>query len=100
MSDGGTGSLRFLGLSESAPMRRMIRRIVNYSVIKDNWFVISGTNAKGFEFYHKLFVGEDDGRWYIDFDFTYLNSERDKYDPICSRIAHSFVPNLPGEHDH
>src|SRR6266403_47220 len=100
MSDGGTGSLRFLGLSESAPMRRMIRRIVNYSVIKDNWFVISGTNAKGFEFYLKLFVDEDqDGRWYIDFDFTYPNSEREKYDPICSRLARSFTL-LKGEHDH
>ena len=74
--------------------------VVNYSVIKDNWFVISGTNDRGFEFYHKLFVGEDqDGHWYIDFDFTYPNSEREKYDPICSRLARSFTI-LPGEHDH
>jgi hypothetical protein len=73
--------------------------IVNYSIIKDNWFVISGTNAKGFEFYHKLFVGEDDGRWYIDFDFTYPNSERERYDPICSPLARSFTI-FPGTHDH
>jgi hypothetical protein len=59
----------------------------------------SGTNAKGFEFYHKLFVGEDDGSWYIDFDFTYPNSEREKYDPICSRLAPSFTI-FPGTHDH
>jgi hypothetical protein len=72
----------------------------NYSLIKDNWFVISGTNARGSEFYHKLFVDEDqDGHWYIDFDFTYPNSEREKYDPICSRLARSFTL-LPGEHDH
>jgi hypothetical protein len=73
--------------------------VVNYSVIKDNWFVISARNTKGLEFYHKLFVGEDqDGSWYIDFDFTYP-SERGKYDPICSRLARSFTLP-PGKHDH
>ena len=75
---------------------------INYSIIKDNWFVISGSNVKGFEFYHKLFMGEsqEQGRWFVDFDFTYPISQREIYDPITSRIARSFNPNLPGQHDH
>ena len=47
-------------LTDEIARRTEGKDVVNYSVIKDNWFVISGTNAKGFEFYHKLFVGADD----------------------------------------
>jgi hypothetical protein len=47
---------------------------VSYSVIKDNWFVVSGTNSLGFEFYTKLVVFGDvktgESR-YITFTFAY-----------------------------
>jgi hypothetical protein len=74
---------------------------INYSVIKENWYVISGTNSKGYEFYKKFFVFSDqNGTWYICFDFVYPHSQHKIYDPVVAEIARKFVPNLPGNHDH
>jgi hypothetical protein len=70
---------------------------INYSVIKDNCYVISGTNAKRYEFYKKYF---DFGDWWISFDFIYPRSEHRFYDPMVAKIARDFNPRLPGNYDH
>lgn len=70
---------------------------INYSVIKDNWYVVSGTNAKGYEFYKKYF---DSGDWWISFDFVYPRSQHRIYDPMVAKIARDFVPKLAGDYDH
>jgi hypothetical protein len=74
---------------------------LNYSVIKDNWFVVSGTNSLGFEFYTKLVVFGDANRGetrYITFTFAYPTSQRSVYDAAVTRMAHEFVPALPGDY--
>jgi hypothetical protein len=70
---------------------------VNYSIIKDNWFVVSGTNSQGFEFYEKFFMFDD---FYVSFDFVYPSSKKAIYDPMVAKIAHDFIPNLSGVWDH
>jgi len=71
---------------------------IEYSLRKDNWYVISGVNTKGFEFYEKFyrFSDPDGGSWYIYFDFVYPHSEHAKYDPMVATIAKGFNPRLPG----
>jgi hypothetical protein len=75
---------------------------INYTLVKENWYVISGTNSKGFEFYKKFFVfpSIDNPDWWITFDFVYPVSQRTMYDPMATKIAGEFVPNLPGKYDH
>jgi hypothetical protein len=77
---------------------------INYSVVKNNWYVITGTNAKGYEFYKKYFIFSsdrtDEDGWWIYFDLVYPHSERQFYDPIVAKIAHDFIPKLPGKYDH
>jgi hypothetical protein len=77
---------------------------INYSVIKNNWFVITGTNAKGFEFYSKFFAFAGDEEtpsdWFITFDFVYPHSQHRIYDPMVAQIAHDFVPKLAGNYEH
>jgi hypothetical protein len=56
---------------------------INYSVIRDNWCVDSGTNSLGFEFYSKRVVFTDERTGtprYINFDFVYPASQRHIYD--------------------
>jgi hypothetical protein len=75
---------------------------VNYSVIKDNWFVVSGTNSLGFEFYTKLVVFGDvktGETRYIYFTFAYPTSQRAIYDAAVTKMSHEFVPALPGDYD-
>jgi hypothetical protein len=77
---------------------------IGYVLTKDNWFVISGVNTQGYEFYEKFFLftpttGED-SNWYIYFDFIYPHEQHKIYDPLLAKIAHDFVPNLPGNHEH
>jgi hypothetical protein len=70
---------------------------INYSVIKDSWYVISGTNSLGFEFYTKRCVfGNKGNPRYVDFDFVYPTSQRSVYDAVVIKIAHEFIPDLPG----
>jgi hypothetical protein len=71
---------------------------IEYSLRKDNWYVISGVNTKGFEFYEKFykFSDSDGSSWYIYFDFVYPHSEHAKYDPMVATIAKGFNPRLPG----
>jgi hypothetical protein len=45
---------------------------IGYTLTKNNWYVISGVNVKGFEFYEKFFVFSDSqADWFIYFDFIY-----------------------------
>lgn len=75
---------------------------VNYSVMKDNWFVVSGTNSLGFEFYTKWVSFGDrntNQARYVTFTFVYPSSQRNVYDPAVSKMAREFVPNMPGDYD-
>jgi hypothetical protein len=72
---------------------------INYWILKKNWYVISGTNALGFEYYSKTVVFKDQGsgsQRYIHYDFVYPASQRATYDAAATKIARKFVPNLPG----
>jgi hypothetical protein len=74
---------------------------INYSTIKNDWCVISGTNTLGFEFYSKWFVFTDEATKtprYITFDFAYPASQRASYDPAVMKIAREFVPDMKGEY--
>lgn len=74
---------------------------VQYTFQKNNWFVITGTNAKGFDYYTKAyFFNDSTGRWYISWDFVYPHTQHKLYDPLVTPIAKRFVPNLPGQHWH
>jgi hypothetical protein len=73
------------------------KAIINYTFIKDNWFVVSGTNFKGFEFYMK-FWRYDDHR--VTFNFAYPASKRKVYEPMLLELLRNFTPNLPGEWDY
>ncbi|MBV8212227.1 MAG: hypothetical protein JOZ08_03260 [Verrucomicrobia bacterium] len=76
--------------------------LINYSVLRDGWYVVSGTNSLGFEFYSKrvVFTDESTGvQRYITFDFVYPASQRKVYDPAVTKIAGEFVPDLPGKYD-
>lgn len=75
---------------------------INYSIIKDDCCVISGTNSLGFEFYSKWVVfkdGDTGMRRYVTFDFVYPSSQRRIYDPAVAKIAREFVPDMPGHYD-
>jgi hypothetical protein len=70
---------------------------VTYSVVKNNWYVVSGIDASGNnEYYKKLIIlapkpGNDMGSS-NSFDFSYPEDERQKYDPMVSVIAKGFIP--------
>jgi hypothetical protein len=75
---------------------------INYWVLKNNWYVISGTNSLGFEYYSKMVVFHDPGsgsQRYIYYDFVYPASQRATYDAAATKIARKFVPNLPGQYE-
>jgi hypothetical protein len=75
---------------------------IGYVLTKDHWYVISGDNALGFEFYEKFYEFQDSTgeSWYIYFDFIYPHAQHEKYDPMVATIAAGFKPNLPGNHEH
>ena len=75
---------------------------INYWVCKNNWYVLSGTNALGFEYYSKTVVFLDlcsGSQRYIYYDFVYPASQRATYDAAAAKIARKFVPNLPGQYE-
>jgi|GEM_PF-888060 hypothetical protein len=73
---------------------------VQYSLVKDNWYVISGVNTKGFEFYEKFYYFTKNGEsWYVYWDFIYPHAQHKIYDALVAPIADGFVPNLRGEHE-
>jgi hypothetical protein len=68
---------------------------INYTCLKDNWFVVSGTNSLGFEFYTKFWLYEDH-----TVQLTFVYPRQKAYEPILLRFLRNFVPNLPGEWDY
>jgi hypothetical protein len=76
--------------------------LINYSVLKDNWFVVSGTNSLGFEYYTKLVVFGDRATGqarYVEFTFAYPTSQRRIYDRAVTKMSREFVPDMPGDYD-
>jgi hypothetical protein len=71
------------------------KAVINYTFIKDNWFVVSGTNSLGFEFYTKFWLYEDH-----TVQLTFVYPRQKAYEPILLRFLRNFVPNLPGEWDY
>lgn len=69
--------------------------VINYTFIKDNWFVVSGTNSVGFEFYTKFWKYEDH-----TVELTFVYPKQKAYELILLRFLRNFVPNLPGEWDY
>jgi hypothetical protein len=75
---------------------------INYWTLRKNWYVLSGTNSLGFEYYSKMVVFTDPGsgsQRYIYYDFVYPASQRATYDAAAAKIAREFVPNLPGQYE-
>lgn len=76
--------------------------LINYSVLKDNWFVVSGTNSLGFEYYTKCVVFGDEATGqarYVEFTFAYPTSQRSVYDRAVTKMSREFVPDMPGDYD-
>ena len=69
---------------------------VTYSRKGPSWYVISGTNEKGFEYYEKFFV--KGGNW-AELYMVYPHSKANVYDPWVEAIEGSFVPFLEGDFD-
>jgi hypothetical protein len=67
---------------------------VTYKFKKDNYYVISGVNPNGYEFYHKVFFYPT---YWLEFEMTYPHVQHAVYDPWVERIAHDFVPVLPDD---
>jgi hypothetical protein len=66
---------------------------VSYSAHGENWFVLSGVNAKGLEFYHRVSLISSNGEsWWIEWELTYPHVEHDRYDRWAEWIAKSFKP--------
>jgi hypothetical protein len=65
---------------------------VTYKVKKDDFYVISGVNTNGYEFYHKVFFYPT---YWVEFEITYPHSRRQFYDAWVDRISHDFIPALP-----
>jgi hypothetical protein len=65
---------------------------VTYKVKKDGFYVISGVNTNGYEFYHKVFFFPT---YWLEFEITYPHSRRQLYDTWVERISHDFIPALP-----
>lgn len=69
---------------------------VSYSKKGRSWYVISGTNRKGFEYYEKFFV--KDGNW-VELHMVYPHSKASMYDSWVEGIEDYFVPFLEGDFD-
>ena len=65
---------------------------VTYKSKKDHFYVISGVNQNGYEFYHKVFFYPT---YWVEFEITYPHSKHHQYDPWVERISQEFVPALP-----
>jgi hypothetical protein len=65
---------------------------VTYKVKKDDFYVVSGVNPNGYEYYHKVFFYPT---YWVEFEITYPHSKRQLYDPWVDRISRDFIPALP-----
>src|ERR1700721_464187 len=50
---------------------------VTYKLKKEDFYVVSGVNQNGYEFYHKVFFYPT---YWVEFEITYPHSKRQKYD--------------------
>jgi hypothetical protein len=66
---------------------------VTYKVKKDDFYVVSGVNHNGYEFYHKVFFYPT---YWVEFEITYPHSKHQQYDVWVERISREFVPALSG----
>jgi hypothetical protein len=71
---------------------------VTYKLKKEDFYVVSGVNQNGYEFYHKVFCYPT---YWVEFEITYPHSKRQRYDAWVDRIAREFIPALPdnGQYD-
>jgi hypothetical protein len=61
---------------------------ITYKTIKKDWAVISGYTQEGKIFYDKIFYLNG---YFYTFKFEYPTSLRKTYDPLCKKLADSFV---------
>ena len=71
-------------------------KAVQYKVLKKSWFVISGVEKSGQEFYIKEFVGHG---IFVGFTITYPHAKSKIYNPVVTQIEKSFVPFTGGGYD-
>jgi hypothetical protein len=71
--------------------------VVNYTLIKDNWFVVSGTNFKGFEFTRNCGDTTTTGSLSIS---PILRQSRRCTNQCCWNFFETLPPKLPGEWDY
>jgi hypothetical protein len=64
---------------------------VTYKFKKDNYYVISGINPNGYEFYHKVFFYPT---YWLEFEITYPQTQHVVYDGWVERIAHDVIGYL------
>jgi hypothetical protein len=71
---------------------------VTYKFKKRDFYVISGVNPNGYEYYHKVFFYPT---YWVEFEITYPHSKHQRYDVWVERISHVFIPALPdnGQYD-
>jgi hypothetical protein len=71
---------------------------VTYQFNKDDFYVISGVNSNGYEFYHKVFFYPT---YWVEFEIIYPHSKHQRYDAWVERISYEFIPALPnnGQYD-
>jgi hypothetical protein len=71
---------------------------VTYKLKRANWYVISGVNPNGFEFYHKAFFYPT---YQVEFEITYPHSQNARWNKVVERLSREFVPALPnnGQYD-
>ena len=67
---------------------------ITYKVKRKDWFVVSGVNKEGEEYYYKLY--RKGGQKYLSFHLRYPHAKNKTYDRYVERIAKSFKPSLKG----
>jgi hypothetical protein len=70
------------------------RDLITFKKKGKSWYVVSGVNEMGIEFYTKFCVKE---RNWASFTITYPHAKNKKYDPWVENIEKSFVPFLEGK---
>ena len=71
-------------------------KTITYKKKAATWYVVSGVDAKGIEYYRKFHV---QGKNWAEIRITYPHAQNAKYDPWVEKISKSFVPFLKGEFD-
>jgi hypothetical protein len=69
---------------------------ITYTKKGPSWYVISGTNKKGYEYYVKFFVKDEN---WVELHMVYPHSKANVYDTWVETIEDSFIPFLEGDYD-